>query len=436
MEKVIKQYNRLFRTNSKNLLRSEALHMRIQHVPIRSLIWKVFLNVLDQDEALEIWIQKITTRRDEYDQLISEFDINPRGGKKTNPLARDNDSEWSLYFENEKIKKTIMMDINRTYPEYQFFHTDEVKKMILNVLFVYAKKYPEIGYRQGMHDLAAPILYLVNEEKLDVDDEEPLSVMFDQSKVEQDTWIMFEALMMTAQHFYGTTQQTKHTELAVTEKCEYIQNILLKKVDPYLSTYFNNLEVLPQIYLLRWLRIMFGREFSLRETLLLWDAIFAWDYDLSLCDYISVAMLYRLRDTFIESDYNDILGILFRYPSDGMTVESLLELTLDIANTDISSIPYIRQKEQVKRPIVSIKNEVVDHSEIPEQDKKLAKRLTYLLEMLQGDLYNENTVVPQSTYLIFAELKQIKGVIDKSLPIDVLTPLELLSEQLDNAHQY
>jgi len=34
--------------------------------------------------------------------------------------------------------------------------------------------------------------------------------------------------------------------------------------------------VQPQLYLLRWLRLLFGREFHLSDSMLVWDALFAY----------------------------------------------------------------------------------------------------------------------------------------------------------------
>lgn len=36
--------------------------------------------------------------------------------------------------------------------------------MMLNILFIVAKRNPNTGYRQGMHELLAPIIYLLHKE--------------------------------------------------------------------------------------------------------------------------------------------------------------------------------------------------------------------------------------------------------------------------------
>lgn len=47
----------------------------------------------------------------------------------------------------------------------------------------------------------------------------------------------------------------------------------------------------------RWLRLLFGREFSLPDLLVVWDAIFAAGRHFQLTNYIVVAMLTQIRQT-------------------------------------------------------------------------------------------------------------------------------------------
>jgi TBC1 domain family protein 5 len=45
----------------------------------------------------------------------------------------------------------------------------------------------------------------------------------------------------------------------------------------------------------RWLRLLFSREFEMEDLLVLWDAIFAADPNLTMVEWIAVAMLLILR---------------------------------------------------------------------------------------------------------------------------------------------
>jgi TBC1 domain family protein 5 len=52
----------------------------------------------------------------------------------------------------------------------------------------------------------------------------------------------------------------------------------------------------------RWLRVLFTREFSMQDAMVLWDGIFAVDPSLEIALWICVAMLIRIRNqcaTFI-----------------------------------------------------------------------------------------------------------------------------------------
>ena len=46
----------------------------------------------------------------------------------------------------------------------------------------------------------------------------------------------------------------------------------------------------------RWLRLLFTREFSMDDAMVLWDGLFACDPSFDLAPWICVAMLIRIRN--------------------------------------------------------------------------------------------------------------------------------------------
>lgn len=57
------------------------------------------------------------------------------------------------------------------YPERAFFKDEAIREMMLRVLFIYARENPSVMYKQGMHELLAPILYILDREKVTVSEQ-------------------------------------------------------------------------------------------------------------------------------------------------------------------------------------------------------------------------------------------------------------------------
>lgn len=150
-----------------------------------------------------------------------------------------------------------------------------MQRMILDILFVYCKVNPDRGgYRQGMHELLAPILHVVEQDALDrasisgSDDENDLEELMletiDSSFIEHDAFILFSQLMEHAQSFYEvkdtpTSAQTPNGPFqsrfpeqssAIVERSKFIHEVCLQQVDPELAAHLTSVEILPQIFLM------------------------------------------------------------------------------------------------------------------------------------------------------------------------------------------
>ena len=73
-----------------------------------------------------------------------------------NPLSQAADSPWNQHFQDGEMRKMIKQDVVRTFPEVDFFQTTLVRETLVNILFVYARCHPEIGYRQVRSSPAKP----------------------------------------------------------------------------------------------------------------------------------------------------------------------------------------------------------------------------------------------------------------------------------------
>lgn len=132
--------------------------------------------------------------------------------------------------------------------------------MVLDILFIYCKVNPNHGgYRQGMHELLAPFVQVLEDDAIDraaVADQagldEQLLELVDADFIEHDAYILFTTLMNHAQTFYAVTDQGgSATETStIVERSQFIHQVCLEKVDPELASHLTSIEVLPQIFLM------------------------------------------------------------------------------------------------------------------------------------------------------------------------------------------
>ncbi|KAI8720794.1 Rab-GAP TBC domain-containing protein [Fusarium sp. LHS14.1] len=303
----------------------------------RSVCWKTFLlstaaEGLSWSQTLDEGRHLYTERREHFLKYIKHPET--LAELSIDPLTDDPASPWNTVRQDEIIRAEILQDVQRL-PDEASYHEDETQTMILDILFMYCKLNPERGgYRQGMHELLAPILHVIQQDTLDpatipsdASPEDALIKTLGASFVEHDAFILFSRLMEHAQSFYevkdslavpGTPlRPSKFPEQSSTivERSRFIHEVCLQKVDPELAAHLTNIEILPQIFLIRWIRLLFSREFPFEQFLVLWDTIFSVDASLDLIDLICVAMLIRIRWDLLEADYSVCLQLLLKYPA-------------------------------------------------------------------------------------------------------------------------
>lgn len=92
-----------------------------------------------------------------------------------------------------------------------------------------------------------------------------------------------------------------------------------------MHSHLTKLGIEPQLFLLRWLRVLFSREFHLDDAMLLWDAVIAENGNKEsggvgggVRDFIeafAVSMLLFVRsDVLVQSDFGSCLRRLQRFP--------------------------------------------------------------------------------------------------------------------------
>lgn len=300
---------------------------------LRSVYWKIFL--LFQSTDRSTWSRTLSDSRSAYGSLRSHFlkyiEHPEELSSSIDPLNDDESSPWNTLRQDEEIRLEILQDVERCMPEEPYFRRPDTQQKMLDILFIFTKLNQDVGYRQGMHELLAPFLMVIEEDAIDKRSStrgDPLMLdMLEPRFIEHDAFTLFSILMRSAKSSYELEELEKRPESLskpgamspqsspIVERSKQIHEVYLKQLDPELAQHMTDVEVLPQIFLIRWIRLLFGREFPSEELLMLWDKLFAEDASLELVDMICVAMLLRIRWQLIEADYSLALTLLLRYPA-------------------------------------------------------------------------------------------------------------------------
>lgn len=335
---------------------------------LRGLRWRVNLGVLPfQSSSIDDLRKATAESRRRYAALRRRLLIDPHLSKDVrnspdlsidNPLSQNPDSTWGRFFRNAELEKTLDQDLSRLYPEHwSYFQAPGCQGMLRRILLLWCLKHPEYGYRQGMHELLAPLLYVLhvdvdrlsevrksyedhfidrfdglsfeerditynfefkkfledftddeiggiqgNSKKIkSLDELDPeiqsivrlsdaygaegeLGIVLSEKFMEHDAYCMFDALMngvhgcvAMAGFFAYSPASGSHTGLPPVLEASTAFYHLLSFVDSSLHSHLVELGVEPQYFGLRWLRVLFGREFLLQDLLIVWDEIFSAD---------------------------------------------------------------------------------------------------------------------------------------------------------------
>lgn len=222
-------------------------------------------------------------------------------------------SEVTFEEVSDQVKSFALMceiskDLNRLFitgVHDDFFKTCEHQDVLRSVLLLWSLQNPSISYRQGMHEIAGIVLYCLEVERLSWDhgvDTEyiipshapvllSIAGAFQHTTLEADTYEVFSAIMKDLKCLYdpahftgkgptdpstGKSVQTSSTS-AVVAYSHYLQNVLLAEVDPELHQCLQRHGVNPQLYGMRWARLLLSREIPVTGAgcLRLWDYILA-----------------------------------------------------------------------------------------------------------------------------------------------------------------
>ena len=345
------------------VLRTLAISGKLAPTRVRSAAWKVFLGLLPADAPSSSWASTLTAQRVAYTALKTQYEEDPTDAEDQdllthNPLSLAPESSWTKAHESAKLRAEIEKDLSRLHPtgcEDYFEEAPGAHEQMLSILFVWSSVNDDTSYRQGMHEVLAPIVYVLREEARSADSSSSsagtdsddaagalAALVLGAEHVEADAFLIFSRVMDELKALYmveNRAQSRARAEarskgievpsLPVGQLSKRVQHDLCQRADPQLYKCMSNLCIEPQLYCLRWSRLLFAREFHIEDVLLLWDGIFAASGAgvsggksvMTLLDSIALlalAMVLFVREFIIkcsaEDDFSRGLKRLMKYP--------------------------------------------------------------------------------------------------------------------------
>ncbi|KAL9236347.1 hypothetical protein vseg_011030 [Gypsophila vaccaria] len=167
--------------------------------------------------------------------------------KGSGPLSTK-EIQWKLHLHQ------IGLDVKRTDRAFTFYEKQENLSKLWDILSVYAWIDEDVGYCQGMSDLCSPMIILLDDEA--------------------DAFWCFERLMRRLRGNFRSTGRSIGVEAQLSNLAAITQ-----VVDPKLHQHLDTLGGGDYLFAIRMLMVLFRREFSLGDSLYLWEMMWALEYD-------------------------------------------------------------------------------------------------------------------------------------------------------------
>ena len=304
------------------------------------------------------------------------------------PLSEDTAGAIFQYLVKSDFARQIWKDVTRTQQTIAWFVEAETQELMHRILLVWSLAHQDVGYKQGMNELLAVLLYLICTERGGLGGEghaelrqevqtdrvdrpegenaqpfqgqeevhDILDSMLDPAYCEHDAYMLFSLIMgrmegvfcpvgeapsayvpvvspaSTDQASSVVRRRKRTSATSLLQRFSRIQAEIVHLQDPDLAEHMIMQGVEPHMYLLRWMRLLCCREFAMPGLWSVWDAIIAVDpQTFEFNDFICAALVLSLSDPIMQQE--DAQGILqeLQHFNKGFNID-IMRL-LDLART-------------------------------------------------------------------------------------------------------
>ena len=248
------------------------------------------------------------------ENLKGEFWFISSGAKKE-MLEHPNYYNYLLKYYPKDIEleneHQIEIDLNRTFPEDDFFHNEETINKLRNILLTYSKRNLSIGYVQGFNFIVGRMLkYISNEEKV--------------------FWLFTQVIeYILSIDFYSEMSgiMSDVDILICMMKEKYIPDLFNYLREDFIS-YIKNI-------LMQWFLSLFISNFPIKSQLLVWDILFV-DKKIALFK-TAILLIKELKNDILKINNLENLTILIRNYIDNFNNLNLLKYNLILKKYEFSN---------------------------------------------------------------------------------------------------
>ena len=168
----------------------------------------------------------------------------------------------------------------------------------------------KVRYVQGMNEIVGTLYFVLAN-----DENEELA-----SEAEADTYFLFNTLMVEMRDIF--VPDLDEADTGIQGRMSNMIS-LLSLHDPEVRCHLDDCHIDPGFYSIRWLTTLLSREFSLSDTIRLWDSMFASTHKDNFMRYVCVCMVMIIREDLLKGDFGTCLRLLQSYPP--TNIDQLLE---------------------------------------------------------------------------------------------------------------
>ena len=274
-----------------------------------AVIWKYLTEIYPCDKFNASKI--IKNRRLKY---LKNREFYENSIKKINQLTQ----------KNQDVYEQILKDVPRTMPNYPFFKTNIIQKMLIRILYIWSLNNPDYSYVQGLNDLCVPFVIIYFNEYCNKLSIEQLLLLTDEKinafpekclkEVEADIYSSFSFLLNKLKNNYINEQP------AIKLMMKKLNNLIkISDYEMYSHLNNNNLNNYNEStfeYAFEWFYCYFTRELNIKTLVYLWDCYLCgentWN---NLHIYVCKNILFDFKKEILNiKDYYDTIVYLQNLP--------------------------------------------------------------------------------------------------------------------------